>query len=163
MAGGLLTRDDADLITGFVTELQASQGITTIRVNKIASHLINWRRYICPYREATIGDILSAIATVKEVRNQRDRPFKQNTLHDYSTFLKRLYLWMIGNDYSDLPKAKILKIKPPRVDRYTKIPDQMLSQEEGAKHSCGPAGPPVTGRSSHSSTGQGAVSGNSVA
>jgi len=49
---GLLTRDDADLITEFVTELQASQGITTVRVNKITSHLVNWRRYICPYREA---------------------------------------------------------------------------------------------------------------
>ncbi|MGB4280397.1 MAG: integrase, partial [Methanoculleus sp.] len=80
---GLLTRDDADLITEFVTELQASQGITTVRVNKITSHLVNWRRYICPYREATLGDIFSAIATIKEAKNQRGRPFKQNTLHDY--------------------------------------------------------------------------------
>jgi len=50
VAKGLLTRDDADLITEFVTELQASQGITNVRVNKITSHLVNWRRYICPYR-----------------------------------------------------------------------------------------------------------------
>jgi site-specific recombinase XerD len=130
VATGLLTRDDADLITEFVTELQASQGITTVRVNKITSHLVNWRRYICPYREATLGDIFSAIATIKEAKNQRGRPFKQNTLHDYITFLKRFYLWMIENDYSDLSQAKIRKIKPPRMDRCTKLPDQMLSQEE---------------------------------
>jgi len=79
---GILTRDDADLINEFVTELQASRGITLIRVNKIVSHLINWRLYLGPYRTATTGDLFSAIATIKEAKNQRGRPFKQNTLHD---------------------------------------------------------------------------------
>ena len=38
---------------------------TAVRVNKPTSHLINWRRHIRPYREAIIGDISSAIATIK--------------------------------------------------------------------------------------------------
>ena len=87
---GILTRDDADLINEFVTELQASRGITLIKVNKIVSHLINWR-------PATTGDLFSAIAAIKEAKNQRGRPFKQNTLHDCVMFLKRFYLWLIEN------------------------------------------------------------------
>ncbi len=130
LATGILTRDDVDLINEFVMELQASQGITTIRVNKITSHMINWRRHLGPYRTATTGDIFLAIASIKDARSQRGRPFKQNTLHDYVMFLKRFYLWLIENEYSDVSKAKILKIRPPRMDRCTKLPDQMLSQEE---------------------------------
>ena len=67
---GLLTRDDADLINEFVTELQASRGITLIRVNKIVSHLISWRLYLEPYRTATTGDPFSAIAAIKEAKNR---------------------------------------------------------------------------------------------
>ncbi|WP_292488910.1 site-specific integrase [Methanoculleus sp. 10] len=130
LAKGTLTRDDANLINEFVTELQASHGITLSRVNKIVSHLINWRLYICPYRTATTGDLFSAIATIKEAKNQRGRPFKQNTLHDYVMFLKRFYLWLIENGYSDVPEKKVRKIRPPRVDRCTKLPDQMLTPEE---------------------------------
>lgn len=130
LATGILTRDDADLIIEFVTELQASQGITVSRANKITSHLVNWRLYIGPYRAATTGDIFSAIATIKDARSQRGRSFKQNTLHDYVMFLKRFYLWLIENEYSNVSQAKVQKIRPPRVDRCTKLPDQMLSQEE---------------------------------
>ncbi|MHC1630105.1 MAG: tyrosine-type recombinase/integrase [Methanoculleaceae archaeon] len=111
-------------------ELQASHGTGIVRVNKIVSHLINWRRYIGPYQKATIGDIFSAIATIKETKSQRGRPFTQNTLHDCVMFLKRFSLRMIENEYSDVSKTKLLKIKPPRMDRCTKLPDQMLSQEE---------------------------------
>lgn len=51
LAKGLLTRGDADLITEFVMELQASHGTGIVRVNKIVSHLINRRCNICPLPE----------------------------------------------------------------------------------------------------------------
>jgi hypothetical protein len=99
-------------------------------VNKIVSHLINWRLYLGPYRTATTDDLFSAISAIKEAKNQRGRPFKQNILHDYVMFLKRFYLWLIENGYSDVSEKKVRKIRPPRVDRCTKLPDQMLSPEE---------------------------------
>ncbi|MBN1194550.1 MAG: tyrosine-type recombinase/integrase [Methanomicrobiaceae archaeon] len=130
IANKLLTQDDVNLIHEFIAELQASQGIGQVRVNKITSHLVNWRRFIGPYRSNTIGEIYRAIATIKAGTNIKGRPFKQNTLHDYILFLKRFYLWMIDNGYADVPREKVQKIRPPRVDRNTKLPEQLLTKEE---------------------------------
>ncbi|WOF16788.1 tyrosine-type recombinase/integrase [Methanoplanus sp. FWC-SCC4] len=125
-----LTQDDIDLIYEFIAELEASQNIGLIRKNKIIYTLVNWRRFICPYREAKLSDIYKAISNLKSAKTSRGRPYKINTVHDYVMFIKRISLWMIENGYSDLPKEKIQKIKPPRADKTTKRPDQMLSKED---------------------------------
>jgi integrase/recombinase XerD len=127
---GRLIEDDVHLINEYIAELQASQGIGDIRVLKITSHLVNWRRFIGPYRTNTIADIYGGIAVLKTANSQRGKPFKQNSLHDYVLFIKRFYLWLIENGYSDVPKVKIQKIKPPRVERNTKLPEQLLSKSD---------------------------------
>lgn len=125
-----LVPDDADLMYEFITEVQASQGITESRKNKIVYLLVSWRRYMPPYRDFTIAQISKAISTIKTATNQRGRPFKQNTIHDHIILLKRFLLWMIENGYPDLPEQKIRKIKPPAVDTKTKSTDKLLSPDE---------------------------------
>ena len=127
---GQILQYDLDLIYEFISELQASQNIGLARTNKIIYALITWRRFICPYKEAKISDIYKAISDLKTAKSSRDRPYKANTIHDYVMFLKRFSLWMIENGYTDLPKEKINKIKPPSANFSTKLPEQMLSKEE---------------------------------
>ncbi|MBP2134521.1 site-specific recombinase XerD/ribosomal protein L40E [Methanomicrobium sp. W14] len=125
-----IIQDDIDLIYEFITELQASQNIGLLRTNKIIYTLVNWRRFICPYRDANISDVYKAISDLKQAKTQKGLPYKTNTIHDYIIFLKRFSLWLIENNYSSLPKEKIMRIRPPRIDSQTKQPDQLLSKEE---------------------------------
>lgn len=127
---GQINQNDLDLIQEFISELQASQNIGLARTNKIIYALITWRRFICPFSEMKIFDIYRAISDLKNAKSSRDRPYKVNTIHDYVMFLKRFSLWMIENNYSELPKEKISKIRPPRANLSTKLPEQMLSKED---------------------------------
>ncbi|WP_067048118.1 site-specific integrase [Methanofollis ethanolicus] len=130
LAEGRLTEDDATLIAAFITEQQASCSLTTIRVNKLVYLLVNWRRFVGPYRTNAIFDLYTGINNLKGGTNQRGKPFKQNTLHDHIILLKRFYLWLIENDISTVPSKKVKAIKAPSMDRNTKLPEQMLTSEE---------------------------------
>jgi len=110
---GRLTQDDVDLFYEFITELQASQGISDIRKNKLVYFFVSWRRFLPPYRENGIAQIYQGISAIKNATNLRGRPFKQNTVNDHIILIKRFYLWMIENGYSDIPEKKLRKIRAP--------------------------------------------------
>ncbi len=68
---------------GLITEVQASQGTTESRKNKIIYLLVSWRRYLPPYRDCTIARVFKAISTIKTATGQCGRSFKQNTIHGH--------------------------------------------------------------------------------
>jgi len=128
---GRLTERDQELIIEFTTELQASKQISDGRVNKISFILVNWRRFIqAPYDCVNIAMIYDAINKLKKGNSVKGKPFKQNTLHDYIRILKPFLLWLIENEYSNLPEKKIRKIVSPSVDYRTTEPDEILTVEE---------------------------------
>jgi len=130
LSEGVITREDAALITEFVTEIKSTRGVSDGRVNKLTSALVTWRRHLpLPYRENTIGDIFQAVTRLNSTI-YRGRPYRQNTRHDFIKFLKRFYLWLIENSYSDVPAVKINKIRPPPVDVMTKTASQLLTEQE---------------------------------
>ncbi len=123
-----LDKDDAALIREFVAELRASNGIGTARANKITFALVNRRHFIGPYRSNIVADLYQAIHVIKSATSQRGRPFEQNTIRDQIIFPKRLYLWMIENDYSDISLKKVEKIRAPPEDHNTKLPEDQPSR-----------------------------------
>lgn len=125
-----LTEDDTALIREYVAEMRASNGIGVARANKITFALVNWRRFIGPYRSNTVADLYQAVHVIKSATSQRGRPFKQNTIRDHIIFLKRIYLWMIENGYSNIPVKKVEKIRAPPEDHNTKLPEHLLSLQE---------------------------------
>ncbi|MGC9435894.1 MAG: tyrosine-type recombinase/integrase [Methanomicrobiales archaeon] len=57
--------------------------------------------------------------------------FKRNTIADMIRFLKRFYLWLIENNYSTVPEAKVRKkIQAPAYERMTKTAEQLLGEDE---------------------------------
>jgi site-specific recombinase XerD len=124
-----LTLEDAQLIRAFISELKATKGISTGRGNKIIFTLITWRRYLPPFRTASITDLYQGINKLKDARIQ-GRPYKQNTQRDFLNFIKRFFLWMIKHQYSLLMKDDIREIKVPRTDTMTKTAEMMLSEDE---------------------------------
>lgn len=125
-----ITPDDAGLISEFLAERRAAGGISNGRVNKLTFTLVTWRRFIPPYSTLTIGTVYMGIDAIKNAKTPQGRPYKQNTLFDHVSILKQFLLWMIENEYSNLPEKKVKAIKTPRKDTITKTASQLLTPEE---------------------------------
>jgi len=130
LAAGKLTESDAHIITEFLAERRAAGGICAGRNNMVTFTLISWRRFLPPFSELTMGSIYTGIETLKHANSSRGRPFKQNTLADHMIVLKQFILWMIENNYLDLPEKKIRAIKNPPKDRMTKTAADILTPKE---------------------------------
>ncbi len=125
-----ITPEDAGLISEFLAERRAAGGISNGRVNKLTFTLVTWRRFIPPFSTLTIGTVYMGIDAIKNAKTPHGRPYKQNTLFDHVSILKQFLLWMIENEYSNLPEKKVKAIKSPRKDTITKTASQLLTPEE---------------------------------
>ncbi|PKG31120.1 tyrosine-type recombinase/integrase, partial [Methanoregula sp.] len=125
-----ITDDDAKLIQEYVGEIASTSSISAGRVFKLTSILTNWREYIRPYRSNTISDVYRGINVLRDARKKDGAPLTQNTRADYVKFLKRFYLWLIENKFSEIEEKKIRKITPPSPNLMTKTAEQLLTGEE---------------------------------
>ncbi|OPX67175.1 MAG: putative tyrosine recombinase XerC-like protein [Methanoregulaceae archaeon PtaB.Bin056] len=125
-----ITRQDADLLNEFLAERRAAAGISNRRTDKLAFTLLGWRRFLPPFHELTIGRVYSGIESLKQAESPRGRPYKQNTIVDHVAILKQFLLWMIDNEYSDLPEKKVRAIKTPRKPVMTKTASQLITPDE---------------------------------
>ena len=121
---------DARLIGEFLAERRAAGGISPRRGDKLVYTLMGWRRFLPPFDTLTLTSVYNGIEAIKHAEYRQNRPFKQNTLFDSVAILKQFLLWMIENDYSELPEKKIKGIKTPRKDVKTKTASQLLTPEE---------------------------------
>jgi integrase len=128
---GQVTEDDTAIIRHYIGEYQATRHIKEHRALKTLYDITNWRRFIKkPYRDCTAGDVYLGINDMKTGLSLRDKPFKQNTQHDYIKALKQFLLWMHENGYTSIPVDKIKAIKTPARDMDTTRPDELLSEQE---------------------------------
>lgn len=67
---------------------------------------------------------------MKNSLTQKDTPFKQNTKHDWVRILRQFILWMIENEYSNLPERKVRRIQVPTKDIMTHKAADLLTPEE---------------------------------
>jgi len=126
-----ITNDDAKLIREFISEISATRHISKGRAYKLHYSLINLRDFMGPFSENTIADVYSGIDNVLMAKNPDGSPrYKQNTISDLIRFLKRFYLWMCENHYSDVDEKKVHKIRCPAYDKMTKTAEMLLTEEE---------------------------------
>ena len=129
LSKGVLTERDAELIHSFVAELKVTNGISLGRANKITFTLVSWRHFIGQFDTNRIIDLYEGIEALKAGEN-REKPYKQNTIRDFLSFLKRFYSWLIDNGISDIPMEKVQAIKVPRRNSMTKTAEQILTESE---------------------------------
>jgi len=130
---GRITPDDAGLITEFLSERRAAGGIGIRRVDKLTFTLIGWRRFLPPFSSLSMGTVYSGIESIKHANSLMGRPYKPNTISDHVVILKQFLLWMIENQYIELPEKKVKAIKTPRKDTLTKTSSQLLNPDEVTK------------------------------
>jgi len=127
VSDGRITEEDRDLLDRFVNWIQGTGAqLSPQRRFKLFYTLIGCRRYLdTPFSQATTNDLLNAAGKIKG-----SPEMAKNTKGDYVRFLKRFYLWLVEQGYSDIPERDIRKIKPPQYDVTTKTAEMMLSDEE---------------------------------
>jgi len=128
---GRITREDAALIEEFTGEIAATSQISPSRKYKLTYTLVGWRRFIGPFRENPIGDLYAGVEAIRTSRKADGTPeYTQNTLSDYTRFLKRFYKWLVENEYSTVPVEKVNRIKAPRYTNGVKNAEELLEPEE---------------------------------
>jgi integrase len=132
VASKKITQDDADLILEFVQEVKANtKKISPARTFKLTITLIRLREFFLqPFRESSIKDIYTARDLIEQAKTKGGTTFKQNTVADFVRFMKRFYLWMSDNGYSEIPEKKMRAIKPPAYQYDTKKAEDLFTKEE---------------------------------
>jgi integrase len=139
---GTITKDDHKLINSFLSETSSRKQTGQHRIISIASKLCNWRKFVqVEYGKANIQDLYDGIdrikngtytkiITTKAGVKEIERPFKQNSLHDYVLTLRQFFKWMAENNKTEIPEKKIRNIKLPSRDYDTTLPEELPSQDE---------------------------------
>jgi len=125
------TAKDAELVRAFTSELQATDGISVSRANKITYTLVGWRRFLTkPFNACIISDIHLAIPALKAGKSVTGRPYKSNTISDFLKILKQFFTWMIKNKHSKIPIDKIQDLRAPGRDPMTTTASDLLTPDE---------------------------------
>ena len=82
--------------------------------------MVGWCRFISPFSGLAVLDIYAGIDALKRDKSQRGKSFEQNTLIDHVAILKQFLIWMIENNYSDIPEKKIHSIRNPKEKTLTR-------------------------------------------
>ncbi len=131
LSSGQITADDAQLIRMFISRCSIVDDIKLKRQLKLTYTLVNWRRFIPPFRDLTIYDLYEAVKQIKNGSTKDGRPFAVHTIADHVAILKQFYRWMIEEELSTIPLAKLNSIKVPSRKGATKrTPEDLLSPEE---------------------------------
>jgi len=127
----VITESDQEILTRFINDKQVQDRISQVRVNKIVSTLVNWRRFIpVQYQDLSYSSLSSGIAAMQTGNSTRGEPFETNTQHDYIRILKMFLAWLQDNGIVNLPMDKVKKIKAPKQNFETTSPDEILTKEE---------------------------------
>ncbi len=125
------TVKDGELVRAFTSELQATDGISVSRANKITYTLVGWRRFLTkPFNTCIIADIHLAIPALKAGKTNLGKPYKPNTISDFLKILKQFFTWMIKNKHSKIPIDKIQDLKAPGRDPMTTTANDLLTPDE---------------------------------
>ena len=128
---GQITQGDAEIITKYTTERETRADISAVRVKKITSTLVSWRRFLAvPYQELTIQALDTGILALKKGTNVKGQPYTRNARHDYIRILRQFVLWMIAEKVVKIPRRKVEEIKIPSVDTNTSRPEDLLTRAE---------------------------------
>ena len=123
---GRITEQDSILIKSFLSEIQACNDISAMRIYKLSYQLIGMRKWLPPFVEITTSVLFAGIEDYKN-----NSGYKDNTQGDMIKILKRFLIWLVESEEANpgLNIAKIGKIKAKTVTK-TKTAEDVLTKTE---------------------------------
>ncbi len=119
---GILSREDADLIRDFCEERKATKHISEATALVSSKGLSKFAELLAPFKECSTQDLIKAINAV-ETR------WKQNTRRLRVYYLTVFARWLVEEGHNtNINLKKLGTIEPPKADKATKTPSQMISE-----------------------------------
>lgn len=120
-----ISKNDADLITRFIHDQQATKAIKEIRCSKLAQTLTSWRQFMTlGFSEITRDDLFSSISKLNQSR------YKRNTRNDHIVILKQFFSWLIRRQLTKIKKEELDEISAPGVDSESTEAKDLLTRDE---------------------------------
>lgn len=128
---GRINTTDRRLIEEFISEIVAISQISPTRRYKLVGIIIRNREYLPPYADCSISDVYTAIDRIKTGTKADGTPrYTKNSVTDLIQIMKRFFIWMCENGYSDMNLQKLTKIKVPLFDKNTVTAEMILTEDE---------------------------------
>ena len=126
---GKITEQDSVLIKAFLSEIQAYNDISAMRIYKLSYQLIGMRKWFPPFVEITTPVLFAGIEDFKN-----NSGYKANTQGDMIKILKRFLTWLgeSGEANPELNIAKLGKIKAKTVSKTKTVEDVLTKAEVDA-------------------------------
>ena len=83
LAAGQITPTEYTCIRNYIAQKQVLSGVSILRVAKLISTLINWRKYIRPFDEIDFSDITLGLSQLYSATSRRGKSFSNDTIADY--------------------------------------------------------------------------------
>ncbi len=116
--------ENTNLIREYLAELSGTRGLSESTRDALTCRLLAWLEYLPDgFRAASAGDLYTAIS---EARDE----WAHNTHCTRAANLKAFYLWLVENEYSKIPAAKINRIQPPKPTLINKGSDDLYTPDE---------------------------------
>ncbi|WP_343089245.1 tyrosine-type recombinase/integrase [Methanocalculus natronophilus] len=126
---GRISEDDAHLIRAFVDE--RSTRLSPSRYFKSVSILVTVRKFFsAPYRETKKADLFGALRLAKAAKKADGKPYTQNTVADFSKFIKRFFTWLAEEGTVEIPIATVKEMGTIGYSTKTKADGDILTAEE---------------------------------
>jgi site-specific recombinase XerD len=118
-----ITDADAALIEDFLNDLEGERGLSPRSLHDIEKSLRLWTDELT-FSTVTNEQVRRAVSAI------RRRGYKQNTLRHHLGKLKQFLAWLQENGKIQIDPKTIDKIRVPGADHNTKMPAQMLDEDE---------------------------------
>jgi site-specific recombinase XerD len=132
-----ITETEYALLKEYLHEMQARDQLSENRVQKLITTLLGWRKnrlLTTEYHLLEMKDLYSGIINLRSTKNQKGRPFSQNTQYDYVTILKKFLIWTVKKQINPrLNETEIKEIKNPAQDNDVTHPDEILDPDDITK------------------------------
>ncbi|OPY30979.1 MAG: site-specific tyrosine recombinase XerC [Methanocella sp. PtaU1.Bin125] len=129
---GKITESDGRLIRNYVVEKLAKGKIFERRAARIATMLVQWRRFIkVPFEQMTLGDLLEGLRAFQVGKNSYGGEYSQSTKRSMVKTIKTYTRYLIRKKIIEPIDADELKEIEPPEEKYDSIkPKDILTHDD---------------------------------
>lgn len=131
LASGQITQTEYTHIRNYVAQKQVLTGVSILRVTKLVSVLMNWRKFIGPFDENDFSEVTQGLSQLYTTTSSRGTKFSNDTIADYIRVLKTFQTWMYDEGINTkITPAQLKKIKIPDTVRSRYADGDVLTTEQ---------------------------------
>lgn len=127
----VINQSDTIILKQFLQEQSLISGAGLGRTKNLLYHMYRFRKAAgVPFDTLTLPMVYAGIQELIAAKKENGEPFSSHVTRQNVASVKTFLLWMIQEEYLNLPEEKIKKIKPPRITHTPPKSEELLTADE---------------------------------